>query len=239
MSDFEKQLRQHYEEQALPDARVQAILAAGRAAERARVRRRYWLAAAAAVVVLGLGWLGLRPGPRIIDAPAAGIRPDEVGAAVERFFAPPDYRLSQVSGNPAELMQWLKTQGAPPSFTLPAGLGSLPSFGCQVLDVRGQRVFLICFFLDVTPAELAAGGMIKAEMVVTAPDGSMMKKNRPLAHLVVAPASAFRSPPAAGTRVRFAGTGEWNFESWSQDGLVYLVAAAAPADKVAAAARPL
>lgn len=239
MSDLERQLRQHYEEQALPDGRVQAILAAGRAAARRRVWRRYWFAAAAAVVVLGAAWLGLRPGAKFAPEPLAGIRPDEVGAAVERFFAPPDYRLSQISGNPAELMQWLKAQGAPPSFTLPAGLVNLPSFGCQVLNVQGQRVFLICFFLDVTPAELAAGGMIKAEMVVTAPDGTMMKKNRPLAHLVVAPASTFRSPPAAGTRVRFAGTGEWNFESWSQDGLVYLVAAAAPADKVAAAARSM
>lgn len=239
MSDFERQLRRHYEEQALPDGSVQAILAAGRAAARARRRRQYWLAAAAAVVVLGAAWLGLRPGAKFAPEPLAGIRPDEVGAAVERFFAPPDYRLSQVSGNPAELMQWLKAQGAPPSFTLPAGLTNLPSFGCQVLDVQGQRVFLICFFLDVTPAELAAGGMIKVETVVTAPDGSMMKKNRPLAHLVVAPARTFRSPPVAGTRVRFAGTGEWNFETWSQDGLVYLVAAAAPAEKVAAAARSM
>lgn len=232
-------MRQHYEGKELPAARAQAILAAGRAAARARARRTYWFAAAAAVVVLGLSWFGLRPAAESPRGPANGIRPEDVGAAVARFFSAPDYRLAQVSGNPAELLGWLKAQGAPTAFTVPGGMVGLPSFGCQVLEVSGQRVYLICFFLDVTPAELAAGGMIKSEMVVTSPDGTMMKKNRPLVHLVVAPAGAFRDPPDVGSRVRFAGTGEWNFEAWSQDGLVYVAAATAPAARVAAAAATL
>jgi hypothetical protein len=58
-------------------------------------------------------------------------------------------------------------------------------------------------------------------------------------HLVVAPGRVFRTPPKPGTRVQFAGAGEWNFETWTQDGVVYIAAAAAPADRVAALLRPI
>jgi hypothetical protein len=79
---------------------------------------------------------------------------------------------------------------------------------------------------------------LKKEMVVTAPDGTMMKKNRPLVHLVVAPRAAFRDAPVPGSRVRLPVAGEWNFEVWSQDDQVYLVAAAVPAGRIAELARP-
>ena len=88
MSDLERHLRQHYEEQKLPDDRVRAILSAGRAAARARIRRRLLLAAAA-VVLAGVGWFGLRPVGESLHVPVATlIRPEDVGAEVARFFAP-------------------------------------------------------------------------------------------------------------------------------------------------------
>jgi hypothetical protein len=240
MSDFQRQLRKHYEEQSLPADRVQAILTAGRKAAGKRGSRITWFAAAAAVVMIGVIAFGVRDrnDSSRIDG-GDGIRPQEVGAAVQLFFSQPAYQLTQESSNPSDLTQWLRAQGAPASFTLPRAMAALPSFGCRVLEVRGQRVYLICFFLDVTPAELAAGGMIKSEMVVTAPDGTMMKKNRPLVHLVVAPAGTFRDPPQPGTRVRFSGTGEWNFETWSQDGVVYVAAGAIPPERLAAATPPI
>jgi hypothetical protein len=103
----------------------------------------------------------------------------------------------------------------------------------------GERVFLLCFFLDVSPAELASGAMIKKEMAVTGPDGSMMKKSRPLVHLVFAPRSAFQEPVAPGTRVSLASRGEWNFQTWSQDDIVYLVAGTIPPERLVALARAL
>jgi hypothetical protein len=61
----------------------------------------------------------------------------------------------------------------------------------------------------------------------------MMKKNRPLVHFVVAPRAAFRETPKPGTRVALAGIGEWNFQTWSQDDLVYVLAANTPPERLA------
>jgi hypothetical protein len=237
MSDLENNLRRHYEEQRLADARVEAILTAGRAA--ARARRMIWFAAAAAIAVTGLVGLGLwqRTGKTHASAVAL-IQPQDIGAEIVRYFAPTGYTLSKVSANPDELVAWLQAQGAPAGLTLPPNMARLPSFGCQVLEVQGRRVFLICFFLDVTAAELA-GGMIKPEMVVTAPDGTMMKKNRPLVHLVVADAGAFRDPPKPGAHVQFSGTGDWKFETWSQAGILYVAGTTAAGDRLSEVARSL
>lgn len=241
MSDFERKLREHYESQRLADARARAILAAGRAEASARAHRtRWWLGAAAALVVgLGLvsvtrfgGWTPPNEVRRILLHDAAG--------AVVSFFSQPGYQLPKVSANPAELQQWLREQGGPASFRIPKSMAALPSYGCHVLDVRGQRVYLICFFLDVSAVELTPGGMpIKKEIVVTAPDGTMMKKDRPLVHLVVAPRGAFRTVPKQGSRVQLPAAGAWNFQTWSEDDLVYLVAAAAPPERVEALAQAL
>lgn len=137
-----------------------------------------------------------------------------------------------MSSVPGELTAWLRTQGAPASFELPPAFANLSSFGCRVFDVQGERVYLICFFLDGGASDPAAGGMMKKQMVVTGPDGTMMKKDRPLVHLVFAPRSAFRNPPRPGTRVPLPPSGDWNFQMWSTDQMVYLVAAAAPAERL-------
>jgi len=242
MADLEDQLRQHYESQQLPVERARAILAAGRAASVARARRtRRWLGAAAAVL-LGLGtYVGTSHfGAEDLAVTASGIVPQDAAAAVIAHFSQPDYQLGAISADHAALAKWLRDQGGPASLAIPRAMAGLPSFGCQVLEARGQKVFLICFFLDVSSEEVAPGGMpIKREMVVTAPDGTMMKKDRPLVHLVVAPRAAFRAAPAPGTWVNLPATGEWNFRVWSQDDLVYMVAAAAPAERLAELGRPI
>jgi hypothetical protein len=201
MSEFERQLREHYESQNLPEERLRATLAAGREAAKRHAARRRTLLVAAALIVTGLGLYSIVRTQLGDRSPLQRIVPGEAAAAIAGYFSQPGYQLARVSANPSELAQWLRANGAPPSFAIPRPLLDMPSFGCHVLDVRGQRVFLICFFPDVSPAELAAGGMIKNEMVVTAPDGTMMKKTRPLVHLVFAPRDAFREPPAPGTRV--------------------------------------
>jgi hypothetical protein len=232
MSDLEHQLREHYERQQMSAVRARAIIDAGRKAA-ARTRRRRWILGLAALLVLGLGvsevarrWVKQEKG-------AVGILPKDVAATVQTFFSQPNYELPRVSSVPAELSAWLRTQGAPASFELPPAFANLSSFGCRVFDVSGERVYLMCFFLDGAAPDPAANGMMKKQMVVTAPDGTMMKKDRPLVHLLFAPRSAFREPPKPGTPVQLPPSGDWNFYAWSKDDLVYLVAAAAPAETVA------
>ena len=236
MADFELNLRQHYESQKLPDERVRAILVAGRAVAQTRALRRRWWLSAAAVLVVGLG---LAIGARALRREnLPHIAAPDAAAAVLAHFAQPGYTMAQVSADRATLEQWLRDNGGPARLDVPVAMRGLQTFGCQVLDVRGQKVFLVCFFLDSAP--VAPGGMtLKQEMVVTAPDGTMMKKNRPLVHLVVAPRGAFRDVPAPGVRVKLPASGEWNFETWSSGDLVYVAGAAASAERVAELARAL
>ncbi|MDP3073869.1 MAG: hypothetical protein Q8N18_26535, partial [Opitutaceae bacterium] len=186
----------------------------------------------AAALAVGIGatavWRSDRPRLTARDAVAA----------VQAHFATPGYAMAAVSADPAELERWVREHGGPARIEMPAALRGLQSFGCQVLEARGEKVFLLCFFIDSTP--VPPGAMpLKQEMVVTAPDGTMMKKTRPLVHLVIAARAAFRDAPAPGARVRMAAGGEWNLEAWSRGELVYLVTANAPAEKIAELARVL
>ncbi len=235
MADLESNLRRHYEDQQLPEERARAILAAGRAAAARRATRRRWLlGAAAAVVVVGVGG----GAAAMWRSDRKRITAQDAVASVQAHFATPGYTMAAVSADPAELVRWLREHGGPARIEVPAAMRGLQSFGCQVLEARGQKVFLICFFLESAP--VAPGEMpLKQEMTVTAPDGTMMKKTRPLAHLVVAPRAAFRDAPAPAARARMAAGGEWNVEAWTRDDLVYLVAASAPAEKVAELARAM
>lgn len=231
MADLESDLRRHYGSQQLPADRARAILAAGHAMAARRAARRRWIligtAAAAALVFGGAAFLREQR-PRVSEA----------AAAVVAHFAPADYTIAEMSPDRAVLERWLREQGGPAAIEVPVAMRGLQPFGCQVLGARGQKVFLICFFLDSVP--LAPGEMpIKKEMVVTAADGTMMKKNRALVHLVVAPRAAFRDAPVAGARVQpVAGEG-WSFEAWTRGDLVYLAGSTVPADKLAELTRAL
>ncbi|MBL9187055.1 MAG: hypothetical protein JNK23_06235 [Opitutaceae bacterium] len=232
MADLESNLRRHYEGQQLPDERARAILAAGRAAAVRRTARRRWLMGMAAAVAVGVGAAGVWRSNR------GRITAQDAVAAVQAHFAAPGYTMAAVSADPAELERWVREHGGPERIEVPATMRGLQSFGCQVLEARGEKVFLLCFFIDSTP--VPPGAMpLKQEMVVTAPDGTMMKKSRPLVHLVIAARAAFRDAPAPGARVRMAADGEWNLEAWSRGELVYLVAANVPAEKIAELARAL
>jgi hypothetical protein len=230
--DFESDLRRHYGSQQLPDERVRAILGAGRATAARAARRRWLLGAAAAVVMAGIG------GIVIGRAERNRISGLDVAGAVMVHFSAPDYTMAEVSADRAALERWVREHGGPAHLDVPLAMQGLQSYGCQVIEAHGQKVFLICFFLDSGPT--APGAMpLKKEMVITAPDGSMMKKSRPLVHLVVAPRAAFRDVPAPGTKVRLAAGGEWNLEMWRRGDSVYLAVAAAPAGKITELTRVL
>jgi hypothetical protein len=231
MDNFEQQLRRHYEAQQLPAARVREILAAGQAAARARSRRRtFWRWAAAAVVMLGLLGTWGSHARKAASVETALIAPETVAENVAAYFSRQDYTLSQVSDDPRRLVGWLQTQGGPDRFAVPAPMQTLPSYGCQVLTVQGQRVYLICFLLDDMKD---AGGMPgKKSMPVEGPDGRMMEKKAALVHLVVAPKSQFAAPPAQGQRMILPLADGWHFTSWTDGDQMYLAAGMVPAERL-------
>jgi hypothetical protein len=231
MDNFEQQLRRHYEAQQLPAARVREILAAGQAAARARNRRRtVWRWAAAAVVMLGLlGTWGSHV-RKSVPVETTLIAPQAVAENVAAYFSRQDYTLAQVSDDPQHLAGWLHSQGGPDRFVVPAPMQQLPSYGCQVLTVQGQSVYLICFLLDDAKTD---GGMPgKKMMPVEGPDGRMMEKKAALVHLVVAPKNQFAAPPAQGQRMILPLADGWHFTSWTEGDQMYLAAGMVPAERL-------
>lgn len=242
MDDLKQQLRRHYDGQQLPADRVQEILAAGREAAAARAGRAWWRMAAAAVVILGLGIFGATTYFRHrSDQPALPrIASAAVASAVISYFSDPNYQLPQVSADRGVLVDWLRQQGGPANFEVPPAMAGLSSYGCQVLEVQGQKVYLICFLLDTPAADATPGAMPEKKiMTVVGADGQMMKKTRPLVHLVVAPQGIFSETPSSGQRIILPATGDWNFATWTQGDQVYVAAAAVPADRLAGLVKTL
>ena len=223
MDEFQKPLRSYYEGRSLPADRAAAILAAGQAAIARRKRRRAWLGGLAAAAAIGVGVLaGLSLRETAPLHSVEQLATFDVASAVVSFFAQPEPVLGQISNDRNALKQWLASQGSPTAFEFPTAIAQLESFACQVLDVRGQRVSLICFFLDEN-----AGGMTKA----TAPASrGVQTKPRPLVHLLAAPRSAFRDPPEPGERVRLDPVGDWKFVSWARGEVVFVAASDAPVE---------
>jgi hypothetical protein len=223
MDEFQKPLRNYYEGRSLPADRAAAILAAGQAAIARRKRRRAWLGGLAAAAAIGVGILA---GLSLRDTKplhcAEQLATSDLASAVVSFFAQPEPVLGQISNDRNALKQWLASQGSPTAFEFPTAIAQLESFACQVLDVRGQRVSLLCFFLDETLAE----GTQPTPTV--APDGQ--PRPRPLVHLLAAPRSAFRDPPQPGERVRLDPVGDWKFVSWATDEVVFVAASDAPVE---------
>ena len=106
-----------------------------------------------------------------------------------------------------EMLALLVNRGAPANLRIPASLQSLENAACQVVEVRGQKVFLACFW------RVAGEGRGLPELV----------------HLVVARRGDFRDPPAS-KQPRFSEQDGWSFASWSEGDIIYTLAAAAPLD---------
>lgn len=240
MDNLEQQLRRHFEAQQLSAVRVQELLAAGRVAGAARHRRLvFWRMAAAAVVMLGLGLWGAGVYFREHAGPPR-MTSEMVAHAVAAYFSNPDYQLSQVSTDRAVLKDWLRQHGGPATFEVPPALEGLTSYGCQVLDVEGQKVYLICFLLDMPKPDAPAGAMPEKKMMTTVgPDGQMMKKSVPLVHLVVAGKDQFAAPPKLGEQIVLPAGADWNFATWTRGDQVYIVAGALPADRLAGLVKTL
>ena len=154
--------------------------------------------AAAVAVFAGLAGWWLRESQR---TPYAA-----VPARIIEFFATKQ-KVDPAPQGKGELRTLLVQRGAPANVRIPASLQPLENAACQVVDVKGQKVYLACFW------RVAAEGRGLPELV----------------HLVVARRGDFRDPPAS-KQPRFSEHDGWSFASWSEGDIAYTLAAAASLD---------
>ena len=119
-----------------------ALLAQGRIVRpRAWWQRPKWLAAAAAVAVLGIA--GTIWSWRLREPEFAAFRQAMVQNALQ---AKP--HVSFETHNLADIQRWLKDRQMDTSFDLPVALRDNQTEGCRVVDWNGHKATLICYVLN-------------------------------------------------------------------------------------------
>jgi hypothetical protein len=95
----------------------------------------------------------------------------------------------------------------------------LDRLGCHVLEVDGQHVYIMCFYLDGVPRDANGVAMPGKKPMMTAAAPSdpiavapaapppMMKKPTTLVHLVSIPRAKFKNAPLAGDPVQRSSSG--------------------------------
>ena len=146
-------------------------------------------AVAAALVLVAVVQDLLYTGPAV----SPPILSDVYTASVLPVLGDDQPKLGMTSSDPGQVRAWLKERHAPTG-NLPASLAALPSVGCQVFEVRGHAVSLICLALK-------GGG---------------------LAHLFIVNEGALIDPP--GDLPEYGQAGGWSTASWSKDGKSYVLA---------------
>lgn len=135
-----------------PEHLKAAILVASQAAQKNRetevraLRRRWakpaWMALAASVVLLLGG---------VVLFHATEPKPIPFASVTNRILQLRDQlplALGAINTDPKELQRWLAAHRGPHDFDLPSGLAAKSSVGCQVFNIQGNKVSLICFQLD-------------------------------------------------------------------------------------------
>lgn len=100
----------------------------------------------------------------------------------------------------SKIRHWLGSRQGPSDFVLPPKLEGKPSMGCRVVNWHGQKVTLVCYYLEPT------GGEKLDEL-----------------HLLVMDRSALQDPPPA-FQPQFAALGRWEAATWSDERHTYLLA---------------
>lgn len=210
MSDFRKQVRDHYDAQSLPADKVAAILAQGQAAAATAdkpipfPRRRLAPFLALAAALIAFAWVGLWWSRRDIGTVSYAALPPRV---IEFFQSKP--ALLPPRQDKKELKDWLVAQGAPADMEIPASLLPLESAACQVVDVQGRNAYLSCYWREKT-----AG-----------------RGDHELIHLLVARAGDFYDQPRS-AKAAVRELDGWSFASWTKGDVIYTLATAAPQDKL-------
>lgn len=212
MSDFRRQVRDHYDAQSLSPEKLEAVLARGREAAAGEEKTvefpaakkkpwsRYAMAAAAVIALLlgGMWWTKRDVG----EVSYAALPP-----RVIEFFAH-EPKLHGAIQDKAELRTWLVAQGAPADLKIPAPLLALPSAACNVVDVKGRNAYLSCYVREKSPE-----GRVE------------------LIHLLVARSEDFYDQPKS-EKAEIKEIDGWSFASWTKGDAIYTLATAAPKEKL-------
>ena len=134
---FQRSMRRCFEQIPVPVDLRDQILA------RARIARpvelwplRAWLAAAAVVLLLGLGAWWLRPP----SADSFSTFRDRTVRGVQRVYP----AMGIVTNDMAQIRQYLATNRAPSDYVLRSGLAQLPATGAGLLSWQGHPVSMVC-----------------------------------------------------------------------------------------------
>lgn len=165
--------------------------------ERARWPHRAWLAAAAAIMLLaGLAFFASRS-----EAPPFTVA--AVTSEMVRLKREQRLSLGVMTSDGEQVRRWLNEQDAPDDFMVPARLATQAQLGCQVLDIQGHKVSLICF-------QVGNGRMV---------------------HLLVMDRQHLTDAPAEGKPV-LLNEGELAFATWSEGDRTYVIAGRGPAESL-------
>jgi hypothetical protein len=166
-------------------------------APRAWGTRAGWLAAAAAIVLFGgIGFLALLPDSKPFTVAS-------VTAEIGRLKREGRISLGAMVSDPEQIQRWLKEHDGPHDFAVPIGLTSQVPLGCQVLDINGNKVSLVCFRIE--------GGQI--------------------VHLLVMDSRRLADPPAIGKPFLLQ-EGDLAFATWSTGDRTYVIASRGPAESL-------
>ena len=208
MPNFRQQIRDFYNTHKLSDAKVEAVLRAtepevpvAKVVEfpRERIMRRMALAAMLLVFAMLAYQFGMR-GPQRVSFAVVAPR------IIEYFRTPPKLKESQ---DKQELRAWLLANGAPAGFEIPEKLAALKSVGCTVVNVKGKRAYLTCFWREEKPGAT----------------------DRELIHLFAVRRGDFRDGPA-GPLPQLSERDGWRFASWAAGDVIYTMATPAPFEKL-------
>jgi hypothetical protein len=177
------------------------LLLASKVSAMPEARRRlpaWWSVAAVAALLLVAGWMG-----RDLLRPRAALTVHAITMELGRLQRENAISLGVLTTDRGRALEWLRTHDGTHDFHMPRGLETLPGIGCQVLDIRGQKVTLMCF---LTP-------------------------DQDEVHLVVADRSRFKDAPDVGCVV-YLQDGDFAFAAWSDATRTYMVTARGSTEKL-------
>jgi hypothetical protein len=188
---------------------LKAAILAGQTVARPnfRANRAWWIAVAAAVVLMAAaGSLTLRqpkPVARVSPGTAPAAKDFEVFRADMLAFLDRLNRLDYVSKDFAEVKGWLEGKSAADLSRLPDLVSQSVPIGCRITDWNGHKVTLVCFNSQ------SGGSRYKFHLLIAEKDGPQKLS---LAERVIATREG------------------WNTAGWEDDRYVYLLATASMED---------
>lgn len=101
----------------------------------------WWALAAALVVFIGSTAMLVTGGNGELTA-------EQFANGALEIAASGQIQLENMEADPSALRSWLASKNSPHDFAIPAGLNGINPLGCQIFEIDGRSVSLMCFKLD-------------------------------------------------------------------------------------------